>query len=167
MLSLGQHAIAAAESSDPHRAVVRATNSVIFRVAFFYVGWLYIRAGVKLSKRRDWGVFTTASAWSMLLVVWGGMGAALGGLLYLNFFWREDHGGYEPLISTATWWWITAGGAGVGALLGLVFLLILRSRHVGAVWPLVLATLRRRPEIILTPLDQDSFTWQAIRSSRI
>jgi GABA permease len=34
--------IAAAESSDPHRAVVRATNSVIFRVAFFFVGSIFL-----------------------------------------------------------------------------------------------------------------------------
>jgi GABA permease len=34
--------IAAAESSDPHKAVVKATNSVIFRVAFFFVGSIFL-----------------------------------------------------------------------------------------------------------------------------
>jgi GABA permease len=34
--------IAAAESSDPRRAVVKATNSVIFRVAFFFVGSIFL-----------------------------------------------------------------------------------------------------------------------------
>src|SRR5918912_942302 len=34
--------IAAAESADPHRAVVKATNSVIFRVLFFFVGSIFL-----------------------------------------------------------------------------------------------------------------------------
>jgi GABA permease len=34
--------IAAAESSDPRKAVVKATNSVIFRVAFFFVGSIFL-----------------------------------------------------------------------------------------------------------------------------
>src|SRR5215212_8146015 len=34
--------IAAAESADPHKAVVKATNSVIFRVAFFFVGSIFL-----------------------------------------------------------------------------------------------------------------------------
>jgi GABA permease len=34
--------IAAAESAEPERAVVRATNSVIFRVATFYVGAIFL-----------------------------------------------------------------------------------------------------------------------------
>ncbi|GAB3866598.1 amino acid permease [Nocardioides maradonensis] len=34
--------IAAAESAEPERAVVRATNSVIFRVATFYVGSVFL-----------------------------------------------------------------------------------------------------------------------------
>jgi GABA permease len=38
--------IAAAESADPARAVVKATNSVIFRVAFFFVGSIFLLVAI-------------------------------------------------------------------------------------------------------------------------
>ena len=38
--------IAAAESAEPQRAVIRATNSVVFRIATFYVGSLFLLATI-------------------------------------------------------------------------------------------------------------------------
>ena len=38
--------IAAAESAEPERAIAKATNSVVFRIAIFFVGSIFLLATI-------------------------------------------------------------------------------------------------------------------------
>jgi GABA permease len=62
--------IAAAESNDPERAVVKATNSVIVRILLFYIGSIFLLAAILPWNSQELGASPFVSAFERMGIGW-------------------------------------------------------------------------------------------------
>ena len=55
--------IAAAESAEPEPAIVKATNSVIFRIMIFYIGSIFLLAVILPWNSKELGLSPMSRLW--------------------------------------------------------------------------------------------------------